>query len=56
MGLFSRMHERTAQKMDESRTKAYQKAKDQGASEEQANAAGEKAARRRRRTRRSMPM
>ncbi|WP_425826714.1 hypothetical protein [Streptomyces fractus] len=56
MGLFSRMHERTARKMDESRTKAYEKARARGATEQDAIAAGERAARRRRRARRSMPM
>ncbi|MFI7388096.1 hypothetical protein [Streptomyces sp. NPDC049813] len=54
MGLFSRMHERTARKMDESRTKAHDKALARGATEKEAVAAGERAARRRRRARRSM--
>ncbi|MET8469101.1 hypothetical protein ABZY90_00100 [Streptomyces sp. NPDC006422] len=56
MGLRTRLRERTARKADESRTKAYEKARASGATEQDAVAAGERAARRRRRARRSMYM
>ncbi|MGP3775709.1 hypothetical protein ACTWJ8_33300 [Streptomyces sp. SDT5-1] len=56
MGLRTRLRERTARKADESRTKAYEKARARGATEQDAVAAGERAARRRRRARRSLYM
>ncbi|WP_433887417.1 hypothetical protein [Streptomyces sp. CA-111067] len=54
MGLFKKVHERTEAKMEEERQKAYAKAIGQGATEAEANAAGERAAVRRRRVRRSL--
>ncbi|CAM5264887.1 hypothetical protein AB0M94_31745 [Streptomyces xanthochromogenes] len=52
MGVFKWMRDRTEAKMEESRVKAYEKAVARGASEAEAKAAGERAAKRRRRIRR----
>ncbi|MFE4858466.1 hypothetical protein [Streptomyces sp. NPDC056670] len=53
MGVFGWIHNRTEQKMEEARVEAYDKAIARGAGEAEANAEGERAAKRRRRIRRA---